>query len=142
MRLGLYRLGVADNDNWAVGERLADYGAQDAGNAGHKTFADDQAITLESGWYLLAIGVDGAGVSVSGVELQTPSVLHFIPSGTGTAANFRLGGVARYLSDNVSDDLIMTGFPEVWPGNPVSGIITTVFSQFMLALPYWDRSSW
>jgi hypothetical protein len=142
MRVGLYRLGLPIDNGWSVGNRLADYGTQAVDVAGHKTFASEQGISLMPGWYLLAVGVNGEGVSVSGVELQTPGVLHFIPAGSGTSANFRLGGVARYLYDSVSEDMIVTGFPEAWTGNPVSGAVTTVFSQLMLAVPYWDRRSW
>ena len=142
MRVGLYGLGVPDENSWRIGDRLADYGTQPADVAGHKTFTSEQAITLMQGWYLQTVGVDGQGLEVNALEWQTPGVLHFVPSGQDTSANFRLGGVARYLSDNVGADIVRTGFPEIWTNNPVSDVVSTVFSQLMLVIPFWDRRSW
>lgn len=142
MRVGLYHLGEPAGGSWEVGHRLADYGAQDANIAGHKTFMSEDVLTLSPGWYLQAIGVSGGGLEVNAVEWQTPGVLHFIPSGAGMTANFRLGGIARCLSDNVGPSLIENGFPETWQSNPVTDIVSTVFSQLMLAIPFWERQGW
>jgi len=118
MRCGLYHLGMADGNSWNLGDLIYDFGYVAADVAGHKIFDMETAITLSQGWYVFAVGVNGAGSAVRYVQSRQPGLGYIQPHGSGTGADIRFGGPTSYMKELGLGDEITNGFSQNLPSNP------------------------
>lgn len=136
IRAGLYHLGVPDGNRWAVGDRIADLGSQPADVTGHLDFDLPAPVTLSPGWYVHAFGADASGVSVRSVRWSTPGHTRYMQYSSGGSADFRVTGASRYIYENGRQDLIASGFPQVWPNTvQCATSVLTYTSHFIV--PKW-----
>jgi len=110
IRAGLHGRGVADDNNWDIGQRIVDYGAQAADGAGHKHFASPSSNLLQPGWYLMAVGVDGANTQVHYAEWMKPGLYQFVANNSRMNTDMLISGPTRYLNLSYRDPTIRTTF--------------------------------
>lgn len=142
LRAGLYRVGEAAGNSWNVGQLEIDLGAQVCSEPGHYEFTNEAGILLQPGWYLQVLCTNGSGAQVRCLEWRTPGVLQFIPNHSSSDVDYRLGGIARYLTDNVDSSVAIEGLPTIWQSNPAADAVSSVFTQLIMGVPIWRRESW
>ena len=138
LRAGLYRIGNPDNDLWNLGDRIVDLGGQSAENIGHKFFDLATPVTLEPGWYLSAIGTNGASVRARSCRWMSPGLTRLRPFISSTTPQIRLTGIGNYLFMGSMGSEIATGLPPQFtnsatPSEATNGWSTTIF------IPKWRR---
>ena len=139
MRAGVYKLGEASGSNWALGERVADFGTHLADVAGHKDFETTELLVLEPGWYAFAMGTNGAGVLVRNVRTLQSGQSFLIKTGSGNVADLRFSGAASHLYANNAASEIVNGFSEIWPLSPVYDLQTVQPYGFLPFIPKWEK---
>ena len=136
IRAGVYKMGVPNGAGWEVGARVVDFGAQPADVAGQKHFTLATPVTLEAGWYLSAVGVNGDSARARALRNYQPQLNYIAPHNTSTTADFRFVGPSHYMFSSNANE-IANGFPETWPTNPVSDVLTTVNYSILPFIPKW-----
>jgi len=141
IRAGLFKLGAANGNNWEIGERVGDFGTRPADIAGHKDFETTDPSMLEAGWYVCAVGTNGADVSIRNVRSLQPGQAFFIKWGNGTGADLRFSGAVSHLYANNAGAEIENGFSEIWPYNPVIDLLTVQPYGYLPFIPKWEKWS-
>ena len=136
MRVGLYELGDPNGDGWAVGKRIVDLGVQPADEAGQKHYTPTVPITLEAGWYAVAIGVNGRNAKARAQRTYQPELQKFVPFGEGTSADIRVSGPSYYLY-NANADEVLNGFSQTYPSDTLTSVITTLTYGLIVFIPKW-----
>lgn len=139
LRAGVYKLGTPSGNDWSVGDLEVDFGVGAADAAGHKTFTLAQPHLLERGWYLTCVGVNGTGAEMRYAEWMTPGLYQYVPYGSGTSADFRVTGPARYLYANNRAADITGGLPQTFSAGAVSDTVATDFKTVQFVIPHWTR---
>lgn len=137
LRSGIYRLGAPNANAWDIGDRVADFGTLPADVAGHKQFNLGVPQIVAKGWYLTAVGVNGAGSKAKYGRWQTPGLTRYYPHGTGTSATPRAIAPQLYLYESSSAVEIAGGLPAVWTGNPAVPTSSTNNWIYQMVFPKW-----
>jgi len=137
MRAGIFELGQANGDNWALGDRIVDLGTQSADIAGHKDFELTEYVTLAPGWYVAAIGTDGSGIRARYARTLQPGSQFLLKQGNATSTDIRAAGCASYLYSNSAQTEITNGLSETWPNNPVTDFVSSNLFGYLLFFPKW-----
>lgn len=114
MRLGVFDIGEPSGNNWKVGQRRIDFGAQIVGSAQGLEYNLETPIVLPRGWYMFAMGVNGPDVQVRFLINYTPGLAQFTVSGSGSSTFFRTVGPTNFCFINNQSDVIENGFPSDW----------------------------
>ncbi len=139
LRAGMYHLGTPEGTDWNIGDRVVDFGAQDATADGHKIFDLAAPVTMQRGWYVTAFGISGDDAKVYFGKWHTPGLLRVFPYGTGTNARIRISGPSYFLYDNNQQAVIDSGFPSTWSANPVTDAQNLDGYALQCVMPKWRR---
>jgi len=123
MRAGLFELGKASGNHWEIGKLVADLGTCPADIAGHKDFDLSEPLILRAGWYVCAVGTNGADVVVRNVRTHQSGQSFLVKWGSGEGADLRFSGAISHLYSNNASSEIEEGFPDFWP-NTVIDLLT------------------
>jgi len=137
-RAGIYHLGAANGDDWDIGDLVVDFGTQSADQSDNKVFDLDTPVTLQPGWYVSAVGINGAAAEIRYVRLMTPGVQHFMPHSSGASSDIRMAGAGIYLFSNNAGSEIVNGLSIQWPDNPVSVVTSPSSVGYMTFIPRWQ----
>ena len=114
LRAGLYRMGAPSGTAWRPGDRIADFGTAPADAAGHASFDLPAPITLETGWYLTALGTDADGVAIDALRCAMPGSSSLTAFGSGAGTGLRVAGPGVLLTYDGQGDAIANGLPTNW----------------------------
>lgn len=143
LRIGIFELGQPNGSNWQIGARRADFGTQPMDTAGSYDFSPDTPHILQPGWYMLAVGTDGAAAQIRYIQTVTPGQFQYAPSGTGTATRFRVVGPSVYAFISGQEDVIQSGFPADWAGQTATDATNTSIKGFSFFVPkfkHWNTA--
>ncbi|HHI70053.1 MAG TPA: DUF2793 domain-containing protein [Rhodobacteraceae bacterium] len=137
LRCGVYNLGTPNGDNWDVGGLVADFGTLPATSAENKIFDLSTPVIVQKGWYLTAVGVNGAAAKARYARWLEPGTSRFYPRGSGSSCYPASIAPQPYLYENSSSSEIANGFPGSWSNNPVTTTSTTNNWIFQMVTPKW-----
>lgn len=139
IRAGLFKLGTANGNHWDIGERVVDFGTQPADTAGYKDFETTQPSLLDTGWYVTAVGTNGAGVSVRYLRSLQPGQSFLVKNNAGATIDIRFSGAANYLFKSNAMAEIENGYSTAWPSNPVSDSLSVYSYGYLPFIPKWKH---
>ena len=143
MRLGVFDIGNPDGDDWQIGARRADFGTKLASDAGGLDYSLDGPVTLERGWYMFALAVNGAGAQVRYLQSYTPGLQQFELSGSGGSTLYRISGPSSYSYISNQGAVIRDGFPADWGDLKAIDNQGNLFRTVMFSVPkfkHWNPS--
>ena len=139
MRAGIYGLGAPTGNSWQPGPLVADLGALAADAAGHREFVAPPATVLAPGWYLMAVGTNGADARVRLAKWHTPGLQHYFPRGEGAGADISITGPGAYMRIDGVGAEIAAGLPADWGERTAVDVVSTTYATHQIAVPRWRR---
>ena len=86
------------------------------------------------GWYVTAMGVNGAGAQIRYARVHTPGLMHMVPVESPTI-DIRAAGTSIYFFSDNHEEIIETGFDPIWTHNPVTDTISGNMFTHLMVIP-------